>query len=55
MREQKRLLADQNKTLFAFYADLEEHYDPVCPEMFLIKDNAVARSYQKFKANMISE
>merc|ERR1711970_91498 len=55
MREQKRFLADQNKTLFAFYADLEEHYDSVCPDMFLIKDNAEARSYQRFKANMISE
>merc|ERR1711970_853913 len=55
MREQKRFLADQDKTLFAFYADLEEHYVSVCPDMFLIKDNAEARSYKQFKANMISE
>ena len=51
MREQKRFLADQNKTLFAFYADLEEHYHTVCPDMFLITDNTVARSYKKFLAN----
>jgi flagellar biosynthesis GTPase FlhF len=55
MREQKRLLADQNKTLFAFYADLEEHYLSVCTDMFLIKDNALARSFQKFKDNFVSE
>jgi flagellar biosynthesis GTPase FlhF len=52
MREQKRFLADQNKTLFAWYADLEEHYHTVCPDMFLIKDNAVQRSYQKYLSNV---
>lgn len=50
-REQKRALAEQNKVLFAFYADLEEHYVTVCPDMFLIKDNELARSYAKFKQN----
>jgi len=50
MREQKRALADANKVLFAFYSDLEEHYAPVCADMFLIKDNGLARSYEKFKA-----
>jgi hypothetical protein len=49
-REQKRLLADQNKVLFAFYADLEEHYDTICPDMFLISDNKVARSFEKYLA-----
>jgi len=49
-REQKRALADQNKVLFAFYADIEDHYTTVCPDMFLIKDNKMARSYQQFKA-----
>lgn len=50
-REQKRQLADQNKVLFAFYADLEEHYVEVCPEMFLIQDNTdLARQFDKFKA-----
>jgi len=52
-REEKRALADANKVLFAFYADLEEHYVSVCPDMFLIKDNKMARSYEKFKANSI--
>merc|ERR1712131_284313 len=37
-REQKRALADKNKVLFSFYADLEEHYAPLCPDLFLIKD-----------------
>jgi len=55
-REQKRALADANKVLFAFYADLEEHYVSVCPDMFLIEDNKMARSFEKFKANqLISE
>jgi len=55
-REQKRALADANKVLFAFYADLEEHYISVCPDMFLIEDNKMARSFEKFKANqLISE
>jgi len=49
-REDKRYLADTNKVLFAFYADLEEHYDPLCPELFLIKDNAMARKYELFKS-----
>lgn len=45
-RLEKRALADENKVLFAFYADLEEHYDPICPDMFLIKDNKkLARQY----------
>jgi len=52
-REQKRALADANKVLFAFYADVEEHYVSVCPDMFLIKDNKVARSFEKFKAKSI--
>jgi len=51
-REQKRALADQNKVLFAFYADLESHYTTVCPEMFLIKDNKMARSYEQFKESI---
>jgi len=55
MREQKRALADQNKVLFAFYADLEEHYISVCPDMFLIKDNQQARSFAQYKSRMISE
>lgn len=52
MREQKRLLADENKALFAFYADVEEHYVSVCPDMFLIKDNSMARSFDRFKMEM---
>lgn len=54
-REQKRALADANKVLFSFYADLEEHYVSVCPDLFLIKDNKLARKYEMFKAKMISE
>lgn len=38
-REAKRLLAEQQKTMFAFYADLEENYESVCPDMFLIENN----------------
>jgi len=48
-REQKRALADKNKVLFSFYADLEEHYAPLCPDLFLIKDNAQARRFKSFK------
>jgi len=52
MREQKRALADSNKVLFSFYADLEEHYAPVCPDLFLIKDNKMARKYEMYKAKL---
>lgn len=48
-REQKRALADKNKVIFSFYADLEEHYAPLCPDLFLIKDNAQARRFKSFK------
>ncbi|CAG5099394.1 Oidioi.mRNA.OKI2018_I69.XSR.g16507.t1.cds [Oikopleura dioica] len=49
-RLEKRALAEKNKVLFAFYADLEEHYDPLCPDMFLIQDNEVeARKYANWK------
>ncbi|CAG5099404.1 Oidioi.mRNA.OKI2018_I69.XSR.g16512.t1.cds [Oikopleura dioica] len=48
----KRLLADQNKALFAFYASLEEHYEPVCPDLYLIEgiqnETVVARKYENF-------
>ena len=54
-REQKRALADQNKVLFSFYSDIEEHYITVCPDMFLIKDNKMSRSFQQFKAESITE
>jgi len=37
-REQKKQLRDNNKVKFAFYADMEEHYAPLCPDMFLIQN-----------------
>lgn len=52
-REKKRQLAEENKVLFSFYSDLEEHYDALCPDMFLIENNdALARQYNNFKALM---
>jgi len=56
-REQKRALADKNKVLFSFYADLEEHYRQICPDLFLIKDNKTARKFAMYKAqqDMISD
>jgi len=46
----KRALAEKNKVLFAFYADIEEHYESLCPDMFLIQDNdAAARKYASWK------
>jgi len=53
-REAKRALADANKVLFSFYADLEDHYSTVCPELFLIKDNQQARKYEMFKSQLAS-
>ena len=37
-REAKRLLADEQKSLFAFYASLEETYESICPDMYLIEN-----------------
>jgi len=49
-RREKRALAEENKALFSFYADLEEHYDPLCAEMHLIEDNnALSRAYAQYK------
>ncbi|CAG5099398.1 Oidioi.mRNA.OKI2018_I69.XSR.g16509.t1.cds [Oikopleura dioica] len=49
-RLEKRALADKNKVLFAFYAELEEHYDVLCPEMHLIQDNQnMARKFNIWK------
>lgn len=49
-RLEKRALAEKNKVLFSFYADLEEHYESLCPDMFLIQDNeAAARKYANWK------
>ncbi|CBY15820.1 unnamed protein product [Oikopleura dioica] len=48
----KRALADANKALFSFYADLEKHYEPLCEEMHLIEDNnKLSRAYSQFKMN----
>ena len=52
-REEKRLLAEANKVLFAFYADIEEHYEEFCPDLFLIKDNTMARKYEAFKQEQL--
>jgi len=38
-RDAKRLLAEKQKTIFAFYADLELNYESVCPDMFLIAND----------------
>jgi len=38
-REAKRLLADEQKSLFAFYASLEETYESICPDMYLIANS----------------
>ena len=38
-RDAKRLLAEKQKTVFAFYADLELNYESVCPDMFLIAND----------------
>jgi len=38
-REAKRLLADEQKSLFAFYASLEETYESICPDMYLIENS----------------
>merc|ERR1712037_616604 len=36
--------------LFSFYADLEEHYDPLCASMHLIEDNnKLSRAYAQYK------
>jgi len=49
-RRQKRLLADENKALFSFYADLEKHYAPLCDDMHLIENNSkLSRAYTAFK------
>merc|ERR1711970_1095172 len=37
-REEKRLLAEEQKSLFAFYASLEETYETICPDMYLIEN-----------------
>lgn len=51
LRLEKRALAESNKVLFAFYADMEEVYRNVCPDIHLIKDNKMARSYNTFLNN----
>jgi len=38
-REAKRLLAEEQKSLFAFYASLEETYESICPDMYLIENS----------------
>lgn len=49
-RLEKRALADTNKALFSFYADLESHYEPLCADMHLIEDNnKLSRAYTAFK------
>jgi len=37
-REAKRLLAQEQKSLFAFYASMEDTYSSVCPDMYLIEN-----------------
>jgi len=52
-RLEKRALAEKNKVLFAFYAELEEHYEPLCPDMFLIQDNDnLARKFSIWKKQL---
>merc|ERR1712037_21144 len=41
---------DEKNALFSFYADLEEHYDPLCASMHLIEDNnKLSRAYAQYK------